>query len=297
VDFIKYIKIKALGHKDNELIFANGDDEIVLEEKIDGANFRFMIKDGEFIFGSRTQVLDETRQDEKNWKACCDYIRATVKPLKKYEGFIFYGELCRRHTIGYNFDTMPPFIGFDVLRIKTHIFMNWSMVQSMFARMGLQFVPVVKTVLAGSIAGFEDEDVPLSKYYDGRAEGVVFKNYKRQIFGKHVRTEFKEDNKKAFGGTPKYEETDSGKIMARFCTNARIEKCVYKLEDEGYCIQMEMMKVLPRMVYEDIVEEEWRTILLSHYKVDCGKMKRICCKRCAAVLKQMMGNKVFGVKE
>jgi hypothetical protein len=288
MEFAKYIKIKPLGYNDNRNIFANPDDLIVIEEKIDGANFRFMVKDGEFIFGSRTQELTKDRQEQKNWKQCCDYIRETVKPLKEYEGFIFYGELCRRHTIGYNFEKMPPVLGFDIYNTYTGKYIPFDAAKNMFAELGIEFVPIIKVIKAGSIAEVTDEDVPQSQYYEGKAEGIVFKNYNEQIFAKHVREEFKEDNKKAFGGTPKYEETDSGKIMARYCTNARIEKCIYKLEDDGNDIAMELMKYLPKLVYEDIVEEEWRTILLSQYKIDCKRMKRIVCKRCAAVLKQMI---------
>lgn len=291
--FPKYPKIKALGHSDNQDIFTDPDDDIAIEEKIDGANFRFMVKDGEFIFGSRTQELTEDKQAEKNWKACCDYIRATVKPLKGYEGFVFYGELCRRHTIGYNFEKMPPFIGFDIYIIGHGKFMNHRKARSLYEMMGLDFVPIIKTVSASLITSVSDDDVPISQYYDGKAEGIVFKNYNKQIFAKHVREEFKEDNKKAFGGTPKYEETDSGKIMARFCTNARIEKIAYKLEQDGHPIQMEMMKLLPKLVYEDIIEEEYKEILLSQYKIDCRKMKKIVCKRCVAVLKILMANKAL----
>ena len=297
MSFIKYFKIKQLGHKDNLLIFANGHDDIVLEEKIDGSNFRFMIKDKKLILGSRTQELNENRQEEKNWKRCCDFIKKTVKPYKKYEGLIFYGELCRRHTVGYDFEKMPPFLGFDIYDVKNKKFLDYTLAKDIFMHMGIDFVPIIKVVKAGEVAAFTDDDVPKSMYYEGKAEGVVLKNYSAQIFAKHVREEFKEDNKKAFGGTPKYEETDSGLLMARYCTNARIEKIVYKLEQDGHCIQMEMMKLLPKLVYEDIIEEEWRSMLFGHYKIDCRKMKRIVCKRCAAVLKQMMTNCALGNRD
>jgi hypothetical protein len=54
--FRAYHKIKRLGDEENKEIFSNPDEEIVIEEKMDGANFRFMFKKGKIIFGSRTQA-------------------------------------------------------------------------------------------------------------------------------------------------------------------------------------------------------------------------------------------------
>ncbi len=44
-NFIKYKKIRQLGHEENKHIFLDPDDEIVIEEKVDGANFRFMVSE------------------------------------------------------------------------------------------------------------------------------------------------------------------------------------------------------------------------------------------------------------
>ena len=72
--FNKYVKIRQLGHEENEDIFKNPKDDIIMEEKIDGANFRFMLSKGNIIFGSRTQELDD-ENIEKNWSYCVKYIK------------------------------------------------------------------------------------------------------------------------------------------------------------------------------------------------------------------------------
>ena len=41
--FHKYHKIKLLGNEDNQGILSDPDDDIIIEEKMDGGNFRFMI--------------------------------------------------------------------------------------------------------------------------------------------------------------------------------------------------------------------------------------------------------------
>lgn len=291
MSFIKYPKIRQLGHKENKNIFFNQDDTIVIEEKIDGANFRFMIDGKKFIFGSRTRELTKDLQEQKNWKYCCDYLKETVKPHKKYEGLIFFGEVCTKHTINYDFAKMPPFLGFDIYDTFIGKFIDAIEAQKIFEEIGLKFVPIIDIKKAKDIAKVNDDSVPKSKYYDGFAEGVVFKNYNIQLFAKHVRDRFKEDNKKAFGGTPNYEETHSGMLMSRYCTNARIEKIIHKLKDEyGYALEMELMKYLPKSVYEDIIEEEGKEMLLGNYILNCRAMRKIVSKRCAYVLKQMITN-------
>ena len=56
--------------------------------------------------------------------------------------------------------------------------------------------------------------------------------------------------------------------MNKYCTNARIDKVIYKIRDEkGADIDMPMMKWLPINVVNDIFEEEFTEM----YK--CGRRK------------------------
>jgi len=66
MEFSKYLKIKIAGHEDNKRIFSDPEDDIVVEEKIDGGNFRFYINKGNIIFGSRTQQLTSNEGEEDN---------------------------------------------------------------------------------------------------------------------------------------------------------------------------------------------------------------------------------------
>ena len=77
--FSKYLKIKQAGHKDNALMFTDDNDQIFIEEKVDGGNFRFMFKNGNIIFGSRTQQLTsdegEDTNVQKNFVRCVEYVK------------------------------------------------------------------------------------------------------------------------------------------------------------------------------------------------------------------------------
>lgn len=90
----------------------------------------------------------------------------------------------------------------------------------------------------------------------------------------------------------KTDDTDNTEIVFKYCTNARIEKCIFKLIDEGNKLEREMMNKLPTMVYNDIMEEEWKEITNSRnrYKIDFYNLNKLITKRCLAVLDQIIVN-------
>lgn len=303
-NFKKYTKIKILGDEENKDIFSNPKDEIIIEEKIDGANFRFMItKEGNIIFGSRTQQLTsdegEDTNVEKNFRRCVEFIREKWNNLK-YDGtnlshLIFYGENMVKHTMNYDWEKIPPYLGFDIYDITENEYVDGYHKQMIFEQIGLETVPIIKICKAKEITKIEDNSVPESKYasissQDRQAEGIVFKNYDKQIFAKYVREKFKEKNKEVFGGGKKFAKTDDEYFCAVYCTNARIDKCIFKLVDEGKKLDMSIMGDLLNMVYKDIWEENWNEISFSKRKIDLLNLKKLVSKRCLEVLKQSIVN-------
>ena len=125
---------------------------------------------------------------------------------------------------------------------------------------------------------------------------MVFKNYRTQQFCKHVRNEFKEANGRTFGGTPKYNkigDTDNSEFMFKYCTNARIEKLIFKFVDDGMELDMKMMGQLIKQTYLDIIEEEWKEILTSNWKLDFKNLRRSIAPRVRAVLDQVIQNNML----
>jgi len=140
-----------------------------------------------------------------------------------------------------------------------------------------------------------DEHIGISKYAPKsnptqQMEGWVIKNVASQTYGKVVLERFKELAAATFGGTPKYEETDTGKFTARYCTNARIDKTIFKLVDDGEALDMPMMAKLPMAVYNDMMVEHGSDILISNMTIDFRQLRKITTKRCLAVLKQVLTN-------
>jgi hypothetical protein len=300
--FSKYHKLRILGHLENKGILSDPEDTIIIEEKIDGANFRFMIKDGDIIFGSRTQQLEHNSGG--NWKRCIEYIkdRFENKETKFCEGYIYYGECCVKHTMSYNWEEIPPFLGFDILSLKTGRWLGFVKRTSMFTDAALKIVPFIKKIKAKDMEQLTDKDVPVSKYAspsseDQQAEGIVIKNYPKQLMAKYVREKFKEQNRTAFGGGKKFAADDDSRIVAAFCTNARIDKALFKLIDDGHKLDMPLMQYLPKAVTEDIYEEHWKDICFSSWSVNFKSIRKKITTRCLNVLKQVIINSALNKKE
>jgi hypothetical protein len=303
-EFIKYPKIYAVGHEETMKLLDEG--EIIIQEKMDGGNFRFMFNDGNVVFGSRTQSLTSSTGEEvnvnKNFRRCLDFVRDKVKEhpdlIKEWNRHIFFGECMVKHSMDYDWKKIPPFLGFDVYDIAKEKMMSCDEAQELFKNLGLDFVPIIDLRDAKGINEINENMIPVSKYaaLEGAlAEGIVFKNYHNGIFAKIVSTRFKEKNAEVFGLSPKFQEDDTGKIVARYGTNARIEKMIFALIDEGQKLDMKMMKDLSHRVFKDIWDEEWYD-LMKYSEIKPREMKRLLARRCAAILKQMMVNNLLNQK-
>ncbi len=128
-------------------------------------------------------------------------------------------------------------------------------------------------------------------------EGWVIKNYDKQIMGKIVREKFKEKNKEAFGGGKKFAENDDERIVATYCTNARIEKVIFKLLTEGDKLEMKLMAKVPSAIIQDIFEENWKEICMSQWSVNFKGIRRKINKRCLAIISQMITNNTLRDKK
>lgn len=288
MDFIKYPKIKILGDDENRGIFES---HITIEEKIDCANFRTMVTKDKIIMGSRGRELNEA--GEKQFTRCMVHIRERLgynqhmidNLLEKYGTFILFGECITRHTIGYDFENMPPFIGFDVY--TENGFLDREEKVKVFENLGLD---VVKLIYEGEYTGKKLLEIPQSVYYNGKSEGIVIKNFTTQQFAKIVDSKFKEKNRETFGGSKKFAVNGNETFIAIYCTNARIEKTIFKMVDDGASLSMVMMGNLFKAVYADIWEEEWQEISKSSLTLNLKKLKSMVALRCKSVLVQMITN-------
>jgi hypothetical protein len=302
MEFSKYKKIYRIGH-DETIGVLEGN--VYLQEKIDGGNFRFYVSENnKIIFGSRTQQLTSNECEDsnvaKNFKRVVEYIREQTKDidLSNYKNYIFYGEACFKHTINYDWENMPLFLGFDVFDTNLNLFLYPEISKEIFRELNLKFVPGLGIKSNFNPELINDDLVPESVYalkssIDKQAEGIVIKNYDKQIFAKYVRDKFKERNAEAFGGNPKYnkiDDTNNADFVFKYSTNPRIEKVIMKQINSGHKLDMKLMGIIINGTYQDIIEEEWLEILNSNWKLDFKNIRKLIAKRCIAVLNQMITN-------
>lgn len=293
MSFNKYPKIKPLGYEENKEMMTNPNDDIYIQEKMDGANFRFMItKDNRIVFGSRNRSIgNDTQEIGGNWRNCVQHIKDKCYQnmyLSSYQNYIFYGECMIKHSMEYNWNQIPIYLGYDVYDIIKHKFLKEEQARGIFKDLELDFVPTHGIIPAFEASKLTEKDVPKSKYAEEQAEGIVLKNYNKQLMAKIVTAKFKEVNIATFGGSKKWATNDNDRIVAMYCTNPRIDKQIFQLKNTGYKLELKMMEKLPIQVYKDIMEEHGNEILYSRYNIDFAKLKKKITKRCLHVLQQII---------
>lgn len=305
----KYPSLNYPDDPETDGVFAEG--EIVVQEKLDGANFRFCLEDNlsdeyhtdwrDIVCGSRNVAYKNPEDESNQFGDTIEYLRDnvdadTVRSIQDEFGELtFFGESMENpHTIKeYDFGEIPLFIGFDIWQHDEGRFLPQEEAEHLFDRLGLDVSPVIDIVRAEAWDDYEFE-VPESQYGDVQAEGVVFKNHSTDTYAKFVRADFKERNNKSFNSKPK-ESTDAVKLSRSYITNARIEKTAHKLVDEGPydSLQMEMMEELPEAVIRDMASEEAGTIFMEerYDELDIGEFRSDVASRCAEVLKGMLARR------
>ena len=307
----KYPSIRYPNEEESDGVFATGD--VVIQEKADGGNFRFTHErnlDEEYhtdsrdiVFGSRNVEYKNLRDESKQFERPMEYVREIVDEQRLLDvqdefggALTFFGEAMVPHTLEYDWENAPGFVGFDIWHEDDGYWLSHTEMERAFEELGLSTVPVIDIVSAEAWDEY-DVEVPESAYGSVEAEGLTFKNYETQTFSKFVRDDFKEKNKKTFGSSKNQQASGAEKLSYQRITNARIEKQIHKMIDEGPwdSLKMEMMQPtdnhegLPQAVIRDMAEEEGVDIFLNErFEVDIGEFRSITASRCAAVLKQMV---------
>jgi len=294
----KYPKIKEFGSEDiNPLQSGKG---IYIEEKYDGANFRFKIVDDDFVFGSRNvKNIEEKKNNRKQFRKGINAVKETATPSEVKEVLndvightkvTLFGEQMSRHSIDYDWDKIPNVIMFDVYDEKKERFVDYTVKEEIFDRLGFE-TPKLITVV-DKVSNEDVDEIPNSEYRNGVAEGIVMKNYSTQTFSKKRSEEFFEKNDQTFGKPKKACEDDTEILLSTYCTNERIRKWIYKLRDEGHEMEMGMMEYLPKEVWKDIWVEERDEIIWKNWTIDIKKARSRLSSRCASVLRKTITNEV-----
>lgn len=219
---------------------------------------------GYLRFGDRSRVYDDPEAVPEPYQHAVRHVRETLDrgafrdAVEVVEAVVVFGEAMHHHTIDYDWDRIPSFLGFDVWSTEADAFLPPDAVEGWFKRVGLRSVNVVERRLSAGEFDPESYPVPPSAWYDGPAEGLVIRNERGQRV-KLLHPDFREVDE-----TVPLDATPEG-LASRYATNRRFEKLVAKLEARGEPVTFER---LYERTLEDIVREEHKQLFYAEDHVD-----------------------------
>lgn len=276
--------------------------------------------DGEFVFGTQKSIRGTTSDSETSFdgslRRAFRFLRDEVdrealsSVQDEYGPVVLFCENMAYHTLDYDYDTNPPpaLIGFDVcVQRDTEAlarppnpyeqvfegFLELPEAMAVFERVGIE--PIVSSEDVETVSAVEFDvsefDVPSSRFADVQAEGVVIRKRGSNHRVKLVRDEFKEMNKQLWGLSKGEAENGNEMFVAKYCTNARVEKIITKMVvDEGRELSMELLDDLWPRVVDDIWEEHWRDIKEDRFAFTPADVKPMVASVCRGVLQRKIKN-------
>lgn len=261
-------------------------DIIQISTKIDGANASIAWDEttGKLEIFSRTNLLSSPGA----LRGFYDYVKTEIEPKtdwSKYDGYVFFGEWCIKHTVGYNKDWHNKWRIYDIWAKPSGSYLTQLTVKDICRELGLEYI---EELYYGPFISWEHCRSFLNKStaYGPEQEGIVIKNQSKlsdensraPAYLKIVNEKFKESQhskkeKKLVDPEAEATKAEAAKLAASIVTEARVRKLILKLVDEGK-LQADLqpkdmgavMKLLPRLVFEDCVKEENETVkLLGEY--------------------------------
>ena len=272
--FSKYLEIPHIGEVlEDDITYGRN---FVMEEKIDGSNFRFGIsKSRGIMVGSKN--MDMTEAPAKMFKLAIDWVyqESTQKRLNEalealmVEDVIFYGEYLsspHHNTIKYDKVPINNIILFDMT--IDGVYQTYNVLQHYAQYLGLSVVPILQTKDSMFAVNELAQVVNNTKSVlgDTLIEGVVVKSYDSRMhirkhdypfMIKYVRDEFKEMNQKNWK-EQKANENPVQHILKAINKEKVWEKAIQHAKDDGKLEgRMQDMRVLIGYLNTDI-ENQWK---------------------------------------
>lgn len=253
-----YPEIFNLGHRAVQEIF---EDDVLIEEKIDGSQFSFGKIDGKLMVRSKGRKFDIYACDDMFKKACETVLE--IAPLLQ-EGLTYRGEYLNKNkhnALAYDRTPLKNIIIFDIA-VGEESYLTYHAKVEEARRIGLETVPLL---FKGKIDNVEQVRVLLDRVSilgGSKIEGVVIKNYarfnvqKKVLMGKYVTEAFKEIHHKNW----KADNPTKGDILAQlveeYKTPARWNKAIQHLRENGTLLNdLADIRPLMKEVQADVLKE------------------------------------------
>ena len=268
-----YPEIFNLGHRAVQEIF---EDDVLIEEKIDGSQFSFGMIDGVLHVRSKGREFDVYACDDM-FKKACETVLALADKLQP--DWTYRGEYLskpKHNALAYDRTPVQNIILFDINTGEENYLSDYLKLHEA-NRLGLEVVPVL---FKGKVKDVEQIRTLLAKPSILGAqliEGVVIKNYsrftqqKKVMMGKYVNESFKEVHRQEW----KKDNPTTGDIMLKlveeYRTPARWNKAIQHLKENGTLlndpkdigplmkeVQIDVLKECKDEIKEKLFEYAWR---------------------------------------
>lgn len=164
-------KDKVMSLQDSIELLKN---EIIIEEKIDGANLGFHLNDQrQLVFQNRGDTINQPYIGQ--WEQLLDWAKKqNLTSGKLSQKYIYFGEWCYyKHTNYYN--KLPDwFIGFDIYDLEKGVFLNVSNRNTLYRNLGIS---TIREISRGIFTYNELNEFLMEKsiYGDDRIEGLYLR--------------------------------------------------------------------------------------------------------------------------
>ena len=256
-------------------------DLIQITTKIDGANASIAWDEttGKLEVFSRTNLLDQPGA----LRGFYDYVKTEIEPkldMSKHPWFVIFGEWLVKHSVNYKNECYNKWYVYDIWDKRLGQYVCQANVQGFCREYHLNYV---EELYYGPFISWDHcrSFMKASKAYGPQQEGIVIKNQSPKIYDKNLKDpiyikivdeKFKESQHSKKEKKPLEAEAakaEAAKLTASIVTEARVRKLILKLVDEGQlpaelqpADMGKVMKLLPRLVFEDCCKEEPETVTL-----------------------------------
>lgn len=272
-----YPNVYQIGHSAIKDIF---NDEVIIEEKIDGSQFSFGVVGDELVCRSKNkeQIIDAPDKMFSKAIETAKELKPKLVPQRIYR--CEYLEKPHHNALAYDRVPEKNLILFDV-SVGIEEYLSPEDKRKEAARIGLEYVPLM---FQGKVTDFEmfKEFLTRMSVLGGQiVEGVVVKNYslftkeKKVAMGKYVREEYKEVQQGEWK-----KNNPSGKdfvalLIEKYTTPARWMKAVQHLKEQGLIDGSPkdiglLIKEVPQDIKKEC-EKEIKDTLFDHFWKDISR--------------------------
>ena len=272
MDLSDYSKIHQLYHREVHRMKGH---QVVIQEKVDGSQISFGMKNGELFARSKNRMIDIENPD--NMFGCAI---AVLKTKNLPESYVFRGEYLKtpkHNVLAYNRIPKNHIIIYDIETTDgSNNYLPFITVKTVTEEFGFETVPTFAKCLFDDIDTHLIDDLMKNESILGGQliEGLVFKCYDlfdsrdKTLMCKYVRPEFKE-MMGANVGKPRIHIVDE--IGGRLANDARFEKALQQAKEEGLIIGEPkdigpMMRIL-NIDFEEHVDEI-KNLLYANFRKD-----------------------------